>query len=379
MKSLVYEVFIQYKIPILIALISEIIILFIFSCLSVYLFPQSRAAILNIWDLWNVWDAPHYISIAEHGYQIEGDPANFIVFLPLLPLLIYLSNLLFHINFLIGGYLVSFVATIILAVMLYKLFLLDYSKSIALYAVLVLFIFPTSFFLHIPYTESIFILLSVSAFYFIRKKLLLIGFIFAGLATFTKIAGLALLPAILIEILFFNEKFRQKSFYSKFIILFFGLIIVISGFLIYLFINYYLWKDFFYFSIVQKQHWYVSFAPLGQGLVNAYNNVFLRQGLEKFMLGYAQIIAFILGFIMSFYVLFKVRLSYGIYSVLVLFISYSMSFWLSMPRFILSLFPMYIVIALFFRYRIFKFFWILFSTILLILLSLIFIQFGPVF
>lgn len=369
----------EYKLPILIALASKILILFFIARISIYIIPNSRALSLNIWELWNVWDAPHYVSLATSGYQIVGDPANFIAFLPLLPLLISVFQFIFQISFLIAGYIVSLFTSILLAIMLYKLVLLDYQKKTAGLTVLMLFIFPTSFFLHIPYTESLFILLSVAAFYFVRRGNYWASFFFTGLATATKIAGLGLIPAIFAEILIFDrQNFRKLGVYSKLGIVLTGLTISLSGFLIYLFLNYFLFGDFFHFVIVRSQHWYINFAPFGQGLLSTFDALSWRVGLEKVMLGYAQIVAFFLGLMMSIYVLIKVRISYGLFMLLVLWISYSMSFWTGMPRFILSLFPMFIALALLSEHPVFRYVWILISATLLIAFSLIFIQYGPI-
>lgn len=369
----------RYSIPILVAVVSEIIILFFLGRLSVYLFPQSRAATLNIWELWNVWDAPHYLSIATLGYQTVGDAANFLAFLPALPLLIFIFKIIFQINYLISGYIVSFIITILLAVTFFKLIAIDYAKKTAILAVLMLFIFPTSFFLHIPYSESLFMLLAVASFYFVRKRHYWISFLCVGLATATRITGLALIPAIFLEITVVSRNnLNNKNILNQSVFLISGLTLSISGFLIYLFINYFLWGDFLYFTFIQKQNWHETFSPFGQGLVYAYQSLFWGVGIEKIMLGYAQIAAFIFGLLTSVYVLFKVRISYGIFMLIDLFFSYSMSFWMSMPRHILTLFPMYILLALFSNNLIFRYFWILISMVLLIILALIFIQYGTV-
>jgi len=373
----IHLIFKQYYIPILIALASKIVVLFGIGGLGLYLI-HNRGNI-NIWELWNVWDAPHYLSVATFGYQKVGVEANFIIYLPLFPILIYIFKLLFQTSYLISGYIVSLLASILLAIMLYKLTVIDYSKKIALFAVLILFIFPTSFFLHIPYTESLFILLSVAAFYFAREKKYWISFIFIGLATTTKVAGLALFPAILTEILVFDrQNFHKKNLVGKLTILFLGSVISVSGFIVYLLINYVLWGNIFQFTIFQKQNWYEDFAPFGQGLVNTYQSLSWRQGLEKLTLGYAQIAAFFFALVISIYVLMKIRLSYGLFMLVNLFFYYSMSYWICMPRYILTLFPMYIALALFFKNIFFRYFWILFSVILLFIFSLIFIQYGPV-
>ena len=370
----------QYRTPISIALISKILILFSLGPLSTYILSTSRATTLNVWELWNVWDAPHYISVASSGYQKLGDEANFIIILPLFPLFIFVFKLIFQTSFLISGYIVSFSTSVLLAIMLYKLTLLDYPKKTARLTILMLFIFPTAFFLHIPYTESLFILLAVAAFYFVRRKNYWLSFLFVSLATSTKIAGLALFPAIFVEILIFDKQyFSKKGIYNKSSIILFGSLISLSGFLIYLFINYFVWGDFLYFTVVQKQNWNENFAPFGQGLISTFQSLSWRIGLEKLLLGYAQLAAFILGLLMSIYVLVKIRFSYGLFMIIVLWFSYSMSFWLSMPRYILSMFPMFIGLALLSKNTIFKYIWLSFSIILLITFALIFVQFGPVF
>lgn len=372
MKRVAYEVFMSYKIPIIISIGSEVIILFFFSRLSVYFFPQSRAVNLNMWDLWNVWDAPHYIYLASSGYQRFGEEALFINFLPFFPLLIFIFKFFFQTSYLIAGFLVSFISSVLLAVMLYKITLLDYSKKTSVLAVLMLFIFPTSFFLHIPYTESVFMLISITAFYLARKKRHLLSFIFVAMATSTKIVGLALIPAIFAEIFVSDRPYFNKRN------IFIGSAISLSGFLIYLLLNYFLWDNFFYFTIVQKQNWFETFAPLGQGMVAAFKSLSWRTGLEKIMLGYGQLVAFFLALMLSLYALIKVRISYGIFSLIVLWISFSMSFWVCMPRYILSIFPMFIALALFSKNALFKYSWIVLSSALLMILSLIFLQYGPV-
>ncbi|MBI2597286.1 hypothetical protein HYW41_03965 [Candidatus Daviesbacteria bacterium] len=384
--SVLYQFIKQYYIPILIALISKIIVLFIIAELSTNLIVNSRASNLNIWQLWNVWDAPHYISVAEFGYQKLGDEANFIILLPLFPLSIFLLKFLFNVNYLVSGYLSSFMFSILLSIVLYKLVLIDYPKRVANMTILMLFIFPTSFFLHIPYTEPLFISLTVSSFYFVRRQRYWLSFICAGLASATKIAGLALIPALFLEIIIFNKGSLKKNIFNylnvslrnnKHILLF-GLLISLSGFLVYLTINYYLWGNFFYFTIIQNQHWYERFSPFGQGLIDAFKAISWRSGIDRLMLGYGQIIAFILGLFMSIYVLVKVRISYGLFMIINLFFYYSMSFWICMMRYILTLFPMYLVLAIFSNNKIFLYIWILLSSVLLIILSLIFIQNGHV-
>lgn len=371
-----YKKHLDYIKVIAIVLFFGVLVLVFTSLISRNIYPNSRAKVLNIWELWNVWDGPHYLSIAQNGYQTNGVEANFIVFLPLYPLLIFIIKHLLQIDFLPASYVVSFLSSILLATLIYKLTVLDFPKKVAIYTVLLIFIFPTSFFLYIPYTESLFILLCAAVFYLLRRKYYWLSFLLTALAGLTKISGLALVPAILFEVC--ADKNINKI--QKIVFLFSGFLISISGFLVYLFLNHYYWGNFFQFTIFEKQNWYTIFAPFGDGLISAFRSIFWRQGMERLFLGYVQIGLFVFGLLTSIYVLIKVRFSYGIFMFVSLWFAYSMSFWLSMPRYVLSMFPLFIPLALLCsKYVFFRFIWILFSLIGLIFFSLSFIQYGPVF
>ena len=175
----------QYYIPIFISFATKIIIIVFIPLIASHFLLNFK--FVNIWEAWNVWDARHYVDIATSNYhRASNDEAVLIGFLPFLPLMIYIFKSIFQIGALVSGYIVSTVTTVLLSMILYKLVLLDYSKKTAILTIIMLFIFPTSFFLHIPFTESLFILLSVSAFYFTRTGHYWVSFLCIGFATFTK-------------------------------------------------------------------------------------------------------------------------------------------------------------------------------------------------
>lgn len=359
---------------VLIGIVINLVIIFFIPILTKIFIYNSRVRNTDILQLWNVWDAPHYLSIAQFGYQTKRDPANFIVFLPLYPLLTAFFKIILLTDYLPAAYLVSFVFSIALSVLFYKLVQLDFSKKIAFNSVILMLLFPTAFFLYIPYTESLFIFLCVTTFYLLRTRRFYFAFITVALAGFTRLNGLALLPAILLEIYTAEINRSKKIGY-----LIFGTLISLSGFFVYLLINYYFWGNFFQFSYFEKQNWYTTFDPFGSGLMSALSSIKYRKGLEGFMLSYGQITAFLFGLFFSVYTFWKVRKSYGIFMLGVVGFSYSMSFWLSMPRYILSLFPIFIVLAIFSQNFLFKWLWLLFSIILLTLFGAVFIQYGPIY
>ena len=136
----------------------------------------------GILGIWNRWDASHYLKLAEQGYTAVGDDRFLIVFFPMYPLLVSIFGGVTG-NYLVGAFFVTTLASLGLGLALRELVKLDHSEKIAQASVLFLFIFPTSYFLHIPYTESLFLALTVGAFLAARKRTWLVAGILGGLAS----------------------------------------------------------------------------------------------------------------------------------------------------------------------------------------------------
>ena len=79
-------------------------------------------------------------------------------------------------------------------------------KRAALRSVALLLLFPTSFFLVSVYTEGLFFLLSVATFYAARKSRWFIAGILGSVASMTRFYGIFLVPALLISYLNSNRK-----------------------------------------------------------------------------------------------------------------------------------------------------------------------------
>jgi hypothetical protein len=210
-----------------------------------------------IWGFGN-FDGVHYLRLAQSGYSSASSQA----FFPLYPLLVKFLNLLpkdptldprvfvdptyFYTAFILSNGL--FVAALYY---LYKLFRLDYSEKITTLSIVLLLVFPTSFYFGAIYTESLFLLLSVLSLYMVRKKNYLAAGIFAGFASATRILGLALFVAVAIELLLDirGKKILVKS--KEFIKSIAGVLLAPWGtlaYMIYLKVNF---GDWFYFLTVQ--------------------------------------------------------------------------------------------------------------------------------
>lgn len=120
-------------------------------------------------ELWNRWDAPHYLDIARDGYQTEGDPRYFIVFYPLYPWLVRGAGWAFGDMFW-AAMAVSNSCFFAACVLLYRLFRMDMDADSAGWGVVYLCFSPLAFFMSIPYTESLYLLLTVAFFYAAKKE-----------------------------------------------------------------------------------------------------------------------------------------------------------------------------------------------------------------
>jgi len=165
-----------------------------------------------IWS-WSNFDGEHYLSIAQKGYE----SLNYFFF-PFYPLLIRtlgnISSTLSALN--IGGQIISIASFLTALFGFWKLVRMDYKKSVANTAVFLLLIFPTSFYFAGVYTESLFLVLAIWSFIFARKKKFLLAGILGLFASSTRIVGLALFPAIVIEYFgITNIRKRPKIKWSK--------------------------------------------------------------------------------------------------------------------------------------------------------------------
>lgn len=159
----------------------------------------------SIFGIWRRWDAAHYLRIAETGYTAAGEDRFLIVFFPLYPFVVSIASFVTR-DYLIAGFLVTAVASVAGGLVFRQLVKLDHPEKTAQLAVLFLFIFPTSYFLHIPYTESLFLALVIGCFLAARKKMWFAAAIIGSLACMTRINGLILVPALAFEVW---DEYRQ--------------------------------------------------------------------------------------------------------------------------------------------------------------------------
>ncbi len=139
------------------------------------------------------WDAAWYLRIADSGYAGSDERA---AFFPLYPLLVRAVAAPFGATpaaLLVAAYAVALAAFLGALVLLHRLVSIELGRPLAQPVLLLLAVFPAAVFFGAPYSESLFLLLAVGAFYAARtNRWAWAGVAVAGAAA-TRSAGVLLL------------------------------------------------------------------------------------------------------------------------------------------------------------------------------------------
>jgi len=295
--------------------------------------PRARANLPL--EIWNAWDAPHYLEVARVGYDPAGDPARAVLF-PLLPALLHAGSLL--VPGFIAGLAISVAATVFASVGIYRLARLDGGgRRVARGAVFAMNMFPTSFAFVPPYTEPVFLALVVWAFLRARRADWVGAGILGLLAGLARLPGVFLLPALLLEL-------RGRSRSPRMLALF------LIGFapIVYLGINWWAYGDPFFFVGVQQRVFFVqTVAPWAaiKGLITSVETL----GGDSFWatVYVAPLLALaLLGVVLAWTgVSRRGRASYFVYSGFSLLSFASLSWPISVPRYVLGVFPVFLMLG----------------------------------
>lgn len=293
---------------------------------------------------WANFDGEHYLSIAIFGYKgLEQ------AFFPIYPKLIALVSKPFYydlqtalLSSTLAGLILSNLSFLASLIMLWKLIRVDYSEKIATWTLIVIMMFPTSFFFGAVYNESLFLFLSVASFYFARKKNLLMASIFGAVASATRIFGIFLLPALLIE------GWVQKC--KKLQMLW--LILIPAGLLLYML---YLWVSvgdpiaFYHLQRLVGEQRYSGATFIAQTFFR-YIKMLLTVDINNpiYQIIVLEFITGIMFLLLPIYGYFKkIRLSYIFYGVSGYLLSTAQGSLSSAPRYFLILFPCFLALAIF--------------------------------
>ncbi len=315
-------------------------LLFLFAGQSYQVLEDQRIVGVRGWlEIWNRWDAINYQKLAQFGYGATGELKPLLVFYPLYPWTVRLFSF-FTRDYLLSAFVVSTLASLTAAIVLLRLVELDYRKETAQRAVWFLFIFPTSYFLHIGYTESLFLMLALACVYAARKQSWFAAAVFGALACLTRANGLVLGPVLVMEAAYQYRRTRRWQWQWLCIPL------MAFGFGGYLLLNKHVTGDPFAFTSLMQQFFTKSLSSPITGIDNAIGSVMIRAPGEAEMIGMQEVLFIAIGFFCTIVSWVKLRPAYSVWMTGNWLLFVSVSFVLSVPRYTLTMFPIYILFSL---------------------------------
>ena len=151
------------------------------------------------WDAFARYDAGWYHGIAAQGYEYGAGGRSNLAFFPVYPLLMRGGGWLLggrQQDYYFAGIVISWLAFAAAMTLLYRLALLDLTRSAALRAVIYAAAFPFAYFFGMVYSESVFFLALVGAAYALRTRRWLAGAVAGALVTATRVTGLMAVPGL---------------------------------------------------------------------------------------------------------------------------------------------------------------------------------------
>lgn len=133
--------------------------------------PPWRNSENEIWNLTAKWDTGWYMLIATEGYRWSpGNQQQNIVFFPAYPMLMRVVGRLLGGRTLLAGTMISLVAFVLALVYLYRLAREQLDEPASAAALMLLAAYPFALYFSAAYTESLFLLGAVGAFYHFRQN-----------------------------------------------------------------------------------------------------------------------------------------------------------------------------------------------------------------
>ena len=239
------------------------------------------------------WDAWHYIDIIQNGYVTEGDPRLFIVFFPFFPLVCRCLTFMTGLPAAPVAFAVSNAALLGCGAAMWRLVEMDGGEDAGRRAMLLLMFCPMTYFFSIPYSESTFLLATLLAGLFARRRRFVLAVAFGAMASGARLLGMATAIPIFWELLAARreavagrEAPLTGNALAKGVALCVLKVLPVSlGFLSYLCLNWRLFGNPTQFMVFQSEHWFQNFGDIGNtfrySLCNAldYDDFLYRLGV----------------------------------------------------------------------------------------------------
>lgn len=319
--------------------------------------------------IWKRWDTILYLNLAQNGYlgALRINPAS-TTCLPLYPWLIRLANYIFK-DYLFSGLFISNICFAIALIYLYKLLKMDFPSSTTWRTIFYFLIFPTAFFLHAAYTESLLMMCIILTVYFARKSNWFMAGIFGMFAALTRISGVVLFPTLLITYLI-PIKFRVDKIKKDILWTFLPL----ASFVFFHLMNYYLFGNFFQYWISMKKYYWEWPTFPWTAIVRAFDRFSLLPPADWVVEGGFTIFFWFTSLILLIISIRKIPLFYNVFGWLSFLLITFTRTGTSIPRYALTFFPIFITMAILGRNRAVNYLIIITSLLLQAVFITLFVQ-----
>jgi hypothetical protein len=316
------------------------LVLLFFGAAAFQVFNNERIKSWYGWlEIWNRWDAGRHTRVEEIGYTSSGEFLADITIFPLYPWLVRGANLV-NGDTQINAFFVSGIALVAVCVLLYKLARFDENESVARNSIWFLLIFPTAYFFHINYTESVFLAVTLASFHSARKGNWKLAGLFGIFSSMGRVNGLLLFPALAVEAFLEYRETRRWNWNWL------AILVMPIGFGVYLLVNLQVTGNAFTFMEITRERFYKALALPWTGIINSIDRIWWDENANSVMMISIQELVFIaLGFVAIILCAWLLRWSYTVWMALNWLLFTSVGFVVSVPRYSLILFPIFILFA----------------------------------
>ncbi len=290
-------------------------------------------------EIWSRWDAAQFIRVAEHGYDSDESDPNGTAFFPLFPLLLR-GGIALGLHPVAAGLLINTLATVVALAFLYRLAERDVGPGAGERAILYLSFFPTAVFLVAPYSEALFLAGAIAAFFYAREGRWHLVALPAAVAMGARFAAVYVLFGLLVEFL------RQRDFtFERIANATFSLVVGFLPALAYAAYLAHVKGNALQFFVDQDEGWARHYV----GLVSSFRTTWDTWGggyPTNWMIAWRlEVVAAVIGAGFVLWALKKREWGYGAFMGTLLFTLVTSSYYMSIPRILLSFFPVAIFVA----------------------------------
>jgi len=359
---------VKYRVPIVVFATTRLG-LFILVCLSLMSLPVREGE--GLWrvfpdntflDGWFRWDAGWYNSIVEHGYSNLPKPENGqrdTTFWPLYPVTVRTVKLVVG-NPFVAAFMVSNIAFLVSLILLFRITKRRYGADIGTKVVMLISIWPFSFYFSAYYTEALYLLACVAAFYFGENRRWALAGLCAAAAGATRLLGC--LSMVGLTLLYLEQiQFKVKGIRSDFCWIFLGLIGPL-GFVLFLWLEF--GEPFVFYWGRNVPGW-----AAGVSMASLFNDIGdLFWG--RIAMTEINILFGLLGLAMVIFTWRKVGIAYSVWAIIGLLAAFFN--YVGLGRYVAPIFPVFISGAILLSTEGRFLAWAFLSTLLLALFSIMY-------